>query len=867
MPSRPFAARPRRRARAADVPTIRTLARPAAGSRAAAARRRVGLVLAAALLAGLALPVLPAAEAETAHAAIAAPAVPATPSPDASATPSPAPTPAPTASPADAGQSATQPPAASQPAATPAPTATPTPSETPSSSPMSAPAQAFAAPAGSGGLLPAAPYDPSTISCWGDSLSYHICDPAYGQSGQSHLQRSFGYGPTVVNHAIGSQTSTEIATRMGAYTLTASFPGNVIPGSGSVRITVGNVPGAFKIFYPWVQIGGVVGKLERSRSLVGEWTFTRSQAGPAVAVAPGTPIQMMESADRGQASIIWVGRNNVDSPEQVIQDVARMVALHTEASSAPYWVVSVTPASYETPGTSGAANIARINAALASTYGAHYVPLDDYLRERGMQDRGLAMTAADRAAADRGTLPPSILDADGLHFNTNGRIIIADYLASIVRHPDDVSLRNFDPQGDFSTVLDANGVMQVVGWGFDKADLGAALPIRVTVDGHAFADATADRPSEYLYRFGVPGQHAFWTAGRLSPGAHEVCVTVGNLRAGADLRLPCRTVQVASSAPRLDPQGAFTVIADDIAGTITVVGWAFDHSNLYAQIPVEVSIDGRGQGRLTASMPTDYLRQYGVPGGHGFVGGYAPGAGSHRVCVTAIDQAPGISTNLGCQEVRLNPVNWNPEGHAAISMGSDGRISVSGYAFDRSALAAPLQIAVFQNGALTTMFTGNAAQPSLAPYGIPGPHGIAQTVSPLEHAGPSSFCVLAVNQGRGESTWLGCWDIDTRALSPQAAISAEPNQGGGIRVDGWAYDASVPLNPVGYTVAVDGRWAYAGRADGPRRELATFFGWPGDHGFSIDLPSPGPGAHTVCVTFWNEGRSAAETTRCTTVTT
>ena len=164
-----------------------------------------------------------------------------------------------------------------------------------------------------------------------------------------------------------------------------------------------------------------------------------------------------------------------------------------------------------------------------------------------------------------------------------------------------------DPQGDVAFVTGNRGVVQVVGWVFDRNDFGHAVETQVRVDGAPVTTARASLPSDYLYAYGVAGQHAFWSAVTLAPGRHAVCVVWMNVGGGNDTTGPCRTIDVAERAPADWPQGDLSVTMDNPNGRAIVMGWAFDHSELYSSIDVDVFVDGQQRGRWAAGSDSPYL--------------------------------------------------------------------------------------------------------------------------------------------------------------------------------------------------------------------------------------------------------------------
>src|SRR5690606_23323996 len=79
----------------------------------------------------------------------------------------------------------------------------------------------------------------------------------------------------------------------------------------------------------------------------------------------------------------------------------------------------------------------------------------------------------------------------------------------------------------------------------------------------------------------------------------------------------------ASQLARQAPQGDFTARADNAGSRVVVSGWTVDHADLTRTALVNVRINGRDQGNVSAALPSPYLFPYGIPGNHGFATSYA----------------------------------------------------------------------------------------------------------------------------------------------------------------------------------------------------------------------------------------------------
>jgi hypothetical protein len=352
----------------------------------------------------------------------------------------------------------------------------------------------------------------------------------------------------------------------------------------------------------------------------------------------------------GAASIIWAGTNNLTAPDQILADVEAMVALHRSISDQPYWVVSVTPA-WGNSGSIYGISRAKVNKELDKRYGDRYVPLDEYIGNGAITDSGNVPTSADRDWIAAGLNPPVFhSSSDWIHFNATGRGAVARFLERFVAKGTTASQQRALFNAEASLAVDVYGATIVVrGWAFDRSDLYQRIPVGITIDDRWMLGTYADQASPELAKYGVPSNHGFSWSTKLADGrTYKICNVGVNIGAGQNAYPPCVSVTI----PTLLPQGDVDLI-DVGNGTMAVVGWGFDHADLYAHIPVGVIIDGRWHAGVTASMPSPYLRPYGVPGDHAFFVGAQVGRGTHSVCAVGVSVATGRNATLGCDSITL----------------------------------------------------------------------------------------------------------------------------------------------------------------------------------------------------------------------
>ena len=143
-----------------------------------------------------------------------------------------------------------------------------------------------------------------------------------------------------------------------------------------------------------------------------------------------------------------------------------------------------------------------------------------------------------------------------------------------------------DPIGRLDGIGVAPGLLSLRGWAGDPDGGGAALTVRVYLDGEPASDITADgRRPDVNRSHPTLGSHTGYDE-RLPvpPGKHSLCLYAGNLgRAGnRNTTIRCTTVTVPGAAPRRagDPDGRFERFSTYAEGASFVSnslrGWAYD---------------------------------------------------------------------------------------------------------------------------------------------------------------------------------------------------------------------------------------------------------------------------------------------------
>jgi hypothetical protein len=259
--------------------------------------------------------------------------------------------------------------------------------------------------------------------------------------------------------------------------------------------------------------------------------------------------------------------------------------------------------------------------------------------------------------------------------------------------------------------------------------------------------------------------------------------------------------------------------------------------------------------RVTVGSST---RDVGVTAGK-FSADVPAGAGSHLVCATSLDAAPGFRRDLGCAQVNAP---GQPFGVLDVVSGSFETIRVGGWAMDPQT-AGPVEVEVRRNGKLVMTASAGTVRQDLATkharYGKA--HGFGLDVPAV--AGANDVCVRVLGVGAGGNKDLGCRKV-AHAVDPVGSFQVS-----GSMVSGWALDPNTP-SAVDVTVTVDGAATPVlgtVRADDQHPEVTRSHPAHGPaHGFSQGLALIlKSGVHEVCVTVTNVGLGRDRSLGCTSV--
>ncbi len=203
-------------------------------------------------------------------------------------------------------------------------------------------------------------------------------------------------------------------------------------------------------------------------------------------------------------------------------------------------------------------------------------------------------------------------------------------------------------RGNLDSVTATPTGANLAGWAFDTSTT-ASTDVHVYADGR-FASgfrASGTRTDVQAVYPNQGSQHGFNQSIALSSGRHSVCAYALTASGSSSTSLGCRSISVASSAPRghLDS-------VQGVSGGAQVRGWSLDPTTA-ASTDVHVYADGQFSSGFSATVSrTDVAGVFpGLGANHGFDSLIALAPGSHRVCVFGLNSTRSASVDLGCSTV------------------------------------------------------------------------------------------------------------------------------------------------------------------------------------------------------------------------
>ena len=391
----------------------------------------------------------------------------------------------------------------------------------------------------------------------------------------------------------------------------------------------------------------------------------------------------------------------------------------------------------------------------------------------------------------------------------------------------DVDVPATSPSGVIDAVSVAPDAIVVSGWAGDPSP---RTPINVVVTDRVVGAvddavrttvaATGSRP-DVAATTGLDPRAGYAVAlAATVPGVHEICVTAVNVGIGADQFLGCRTVSVVDHRPAFNIEGV-----QPQGSAVTVSGWAFDPDSSNP-VTVRVAVDGAPTVvSANQSRPDVGAAFPGVGQNRGFQSTIGVGGGLHTVCVTFVDQVPGLPGVTGdrapaCGSVIVGPTAIGttgiagptqvigPDGGPLRDVDRDGGVSVTlrdGSVLwlfgDSTAYNGDGSLRYFVGGtaawasAAQPTITRDAATPSGAPYVLAQP-GEGYPACSASRPNRVMWPVSAVKVPDGGR------DRVVAFFANMCIGSVNDYEFKGISLAQWFYDPASPpiLSPVQFTV-------------------------------------------------------------------
>ena len=317
-----------------------------------------------------------------------------------------------------------------------------------------------------------------------------------------------------------------------------------------------------------------------------------------------------------------------------------------------------------------------------------------------------------------------------------------------------------NPIGSVDSATVTAGRLSLSGWTIDPDQPTTVVPVHVYVDGQLLtAVGAAGNRTDLVPLYPSAGAlHGFTGGAPLDEGKHTVCVFAINQGAGTgNPALGCRSVDVPVGTWK--PIGHLDSARPD-SRSIAVSGWSLDPDVPAAQLTMRVFVDGALAAEAQAAQPrADIATAYPAAGeAHGYQLSVPVTAGTHKVCVEAVNQGWGpAGAQLGCRSVTTAAADYDPIGSLDSAQRTGSAIGISGWAFDPDRPEDPLEVHVYVDGApQVALWTGEQRDDVAAAVPGAGPRtGYAGTVQvgPGDH----KVCVYAINVADGQGNpLLGC---------------------------------------------------------------------------------------------------------------
>ena len=302
------------------------------------------------------------------------------------------------------------------------------------------------------------------------------------------------------------------------------------------------------------------------------------------------------------------------------------------------------------------------------------------------------------------------------------------------------------PIGVLDQVTAGTSTINAIGWALDP-DTSNPIAVHIYIDGAGTPVlANGSRPDVGAAQH-LGDLHGFNVTLPVSQGDHRVCAYAIDSTGGANPSIGCKSVRVGSV-----PIGNYES-ATSALGTLSVVGWALDQDTANP-IWVHVYIDGAGTPVLAnGARPAVGAAQH--DGNlHGFTATLQANAGTHTVCIYAINAPSGVNPNLGCRSIAVT--NPAPIGALDEATGGAHNVTVRGWALDPNT-ANPIAVHVYVDQVPTAVVANQPRPDVAAAFNDGDQHGFTAVLTTTP--GTHRVCAYAINTPAGDNPLIGCRTI------------------------------------------------------------------------------------------------------------
>jgi hypothetical protein len=343
---------------------------------------------------------------------------------------------------------------------------------------------------------------------------------------------------------------------------------------------------------------------------------------------------------------------------------------------------------------------------------------------------------------------------------------------------------NFTPTAAVTSIAATRTGATISGWATDP-DTGAALSVRISLDGRTATTVTANRAGT------SHNGHNFTASVDTKSGTHQLCAVALNAGAGThNSAAACRSITLT-----LNPFGHFDSLSrasgsDDLK----IVGWVYDPDSA-ATATADVTVDGKAAGSVPGNVARpDVPKVFPSAGGNRGISSVVPADdGEHTVCLTAHNVGAGTNVSLGCKLIiAVHPVAPSTPQAVTATAGYGGAtvswvapVSDGGAPWSKYVVTASPGGASVSVGATTTTATITGLKPStsysfsVAAVNVAGTSvaGVSPTVK-TQASPPPQTTPAPVSTSRYIRNIRGASSTDLTTMRNEGVADAKANPSG-----------------------------------------------------------------------------------------